>query len=100
MKPIRIKWQTHQNPFCETLHCDVKLPYVSTHLDRHTDETPEADELADFLLAIPGVDHIYAQGYAMTVTRGDVFDWDEIRPQVEKALLAFARACDLVRVET
>lgn len=82
------------NPDCASLHVDTQLPSMS--LDLHNmpqDAGDEAIKLRDLLASIHGVTQAESGGwrnkYELSISKGTVFSWDEIKPRVEAAVSEF-----------
>lgn len=70
----------YPNVKCMGVHSEKRFPRISWLSSEN--KTPEAEKLKADLLAIPGVTEVTAYDYSLTVTRGGVFTWQELEPQV------------------
>lgn len=78
------------------VHCEIRLPQIG--FISSDKKTPEAEKLKEDLLAIPGVVEVTAYNYKLGVTRGGVFKWQEIEPQVLAVLREFFKVDELTPV--
>lgn len=77
---MRYAFETFPNPHCMGLHIEIKVPSISWISSK--EEDPAAQKLKEALLAIRGVQEVFATGYRITITRGGVFTWEELQPKI------------------
>lgn len=84
---MRYKWEQCLNPEVNILHVDVLLPltYGCGGIAPSSDGLDDEDcEFAGTLRAIHGVKGVTLHKYECQVSKGVVFAWEEIRPEVER----------------
>jgi hypothetical protein len=81
---MRATWESHPNSDYMSLHLDRLVPKYSRY--GSADKPEPGAELAERIMQIPGVNDVslgVLNRYEISITRGKVFDWDEIMPSVE-----------------
>jgi len=98
---LRIKWEPYeQNSDISAIHVDYRLPTITPPhpLFGPPELEDDAEELAENLRGIHGMDAFNCSGYSLAIKKGSVFTWEEICPRVEQVLCELAGADDLVRM--
>lgn len=92
-KVLRFGWEYHKNESRACMHCDAKL-FRRHSYTLSSDKQPTADQAAlyEAISAIPGVLEVSISNYRVSIQRGAVFQWDEIRSEVERLVMEFAGA--------
>lgn len=49
----------------------------------------DAEGIAGLLFEIPGITHLHIHPYSVSVLKAEMYEWNEITPAVEEALLPF-----------
>ena len=89
--PIRFKWVTVPNESLQQIHLDVILPHVSKHFSTCGAEwdNDEGQKLAECLESIHGIEEFWTDKYSLTVCKGEVFGWNEVKSRVESIVASF-----------
>ena len=69
-----------RNPDVRTYHCRMALTGLSIEMC-HRGQSVE-NEVARFILAIPGVTIAWIEPYSIQVKKARCYDWAEIQPQI------------------
>lgn len=86
--PMRMQWEMCPNPQVAQLHIDQQLPNVGL-LRGEVGLQVEGKELLDLLLGVHGIQDCSTSGYTLQIIKGNVFDWDEVKPRVESVLESY-----------
>jgi hypothetical protein len=83
---MRYQWQDHKTRNMATLHTDVRMPSMSrgSEMDDAHHDAASHYRAIDSIMSVPGVEGVLMRHHSLTITKGTVFGWPEIRPAVER----------------
>ena|SRR3989344_3413680 len=86
---IKYRLEYHPNPNCCEIHLNKELISNKTHiLGSEFDSSEElggekkAKELMELLVNTDGIDYIFIKKFSISIHKGEVFDWEEVIPNV------------------